>query len=81
MSRRTKLAQIEAQIYSFSYCHVLASVPDVEVHEDWQRGEGRHTQPGEHEDVGQHDELGEKDTKKDLMTSGVIHTGTLLYSK
>lgn len=63
-SPRTKLAQIEAQVDSLSHCHVLAGVPDVEVHEDWQRGEGSHAQPGQHENVGQHDELREKDTQK-----------------
>lgn len=56
----TKLAQVQAEVGALHHSGVLTDGPDVEVHEDGQRGEGCHTQPGQEEDIGQHNELQEE---------------------
>lgn len=53
----TVLARVQAERGALQRGAVLAEVPDVEVDEDGQGGEGSHSQPGQHEDVRQHDEL------------------------
>lgn len=61
---RTKLTQVEAKVETFQKCGVLTGVPDVEVHEDWQGGEGCNSQPSQHEDISKHDEL--RKTERDM---------------
>ncbi len=58
--KHTKLARVKTQTCSLQNGRVLANGPDVEIHEDRQRGECCHTQPSQHEDVRQHDELENK---------------------
>lgn len=53
----TVLAWVQAERGSLQHCGVLADVPDVEVYEDWDGGEGSHSEPSQHEDVCQHDKL------------------------
>lgn len=53
----TILAWVQAERGPVQHCSVLANIPDVEVYEDGQGGESRHSEPGQHEDVRQHDEL------------------------
>lgn len=56
----TILAWVQAERGPVQHCSVLANIPDVEVDEDRQGGESRHSEPGQHEDVRQHDELQEQ---------------------
>ena len=56
----TILAWVQAERGPVQHCSILANIPDVEVYEDRQGGEGRHSKPGQHEDVCQHDELQEQ---------------------
>lgn len=53
----TILAWVQAERGPLQHSGILADVPDVEVYEDWEGGEGSHSEPSQHEDVCQHDEL------------------------
>lgn len=57
ISVRTKLTQVQAEIGSLHQAGVLTHGPNVEVHEDRQAGEGRHSEPHQEEQVGQEHQL------------------------
>lgn len=53
----TKLTQVQAEVGSLHQAGVLAHGPDVEVHEDRQASEGRHSEPHQEEEVSQEHQL------------------------
>lgn len=57
IGRHTKLTQVQAEVGSLHQAGILAHGPDVEVHEDRQASEGRHSEPHQEEQVSQEHQL------------------------
>lgn len=74
----TILAWVQAERGPVQHCSVLANIPDVEVYEDGQGGESRHSEPGQHEDVRQHDELQEQQRNAEQRGAVSIKSVTVI---